>query len=139
MPSTPAGIFLDARAATAGEGGQPGDVTDPGSIGGAFNIAANSGNSQRYFHPLAPSASTLVWALARPSAIHWRNRSAVTGPYSLPSAPTTLYIMVILDALYPTLRISDGYRCVVGGLGWRSCFIHSPKSWATAASMSCAE
>jgi hypothetical protein len=44
--------------------------------------AANSGRSPIAFHSVAPSGKTLVCRLARPSVIHWRNCSGVTGPYS---------------------------------------------------------
>src|SRR5437667_921565 len=50
-----------------GGGTAPGVGAAPG--GGAMN----SGKSARVFHSVAPSARILVCALARPSAIHWRN------------------------------------------------------------------
>src|SRR5208337_2864240 len=45
------------------------------------SAAANSGSSDNDFHSVPPSGSTLVWALARLSAIHDRNWSALTCPY----------------------------------------------------------
>src|SRR6266850_1529973 len=58
---------------------------------------ANSGNSVTGFQSVAPSDKTLVWPLARPSAIHCLNCSAVMGPYSLPSAPMILYMASLSD------------------------------------------
>src|ERR1051326_3705292 len=64
-------------------------------VGGALAAAAlNSGNSDNDFHSVVPSGRILVWALARPSAIHCRNCSAEIGPYSRPSAPIILYIVI---------------------------------------------
>src|ERR1700690_4637156 len=88
IPQMPAGILLDARAATA-EGG--------GAIGGSagFNPAANSAKDPSGFHSWEPSICTRVWALTRWSAIQRRISSAFTGPYCRPSAPTILYIMCL--------------------------------------------
>jgi len=65
-----------------------------GGGGGAAtgNAAANSGSSDTLFQAAEPSIWTLVWALMRPSEIHWRNWSAVIGPYSFWSAPIILYM-----------------------------------------------
>src|ERR1051325_2833606 len=66
-----------------------GAMVGGGPLGAA---AANSGNSENSFHSVAPSGRTLVCALIRPSASHCRNCSALTGPYSFPSAPMILYM-----------------------------------------------
>src|ERR1035441_1462580 len=50
-----------------------------GGLGGA-KCPANSGSATSGFHSAAPSASVWVCALARPSASHYRNCSALPGP-----------------------------------------------------------
>src|SRR4051812_21171943 len=75
-------------------------IIGPGvAIGGAAGPEADvvkkresSGTVPAVCQLVPPSTSTLVSAFTRPSAIHWRNCSVVTGPYSLPSAPMILYM-----------------------------------------------
>src|SRR5262245_45297397 len=50
-----------------------------GSVLGA-SAPANSGNAESGFQSALPSACTSVWALARPSPIQRRRKSALTGP-----------------------------------------------------------
>ena len=60
---------------------------------GGFSMtggAKSSGNSTSGFQSGLPTGCTKVCAVARPSAIHWRNCSSVTGPYILPSVPISL-------------------------------------------------
>src|SRR2546423_1412584 len=64
----------------------------PNELGALGVGPANSGYSESGFHSVVPSSSIRVCALARPSAIHWRNCSVLIGPYSLPSAPMILYM-----------------------------------------------
>src|SRR5579862_5053533 len=66
-----------------------------GAGGTAPKAAANSGKLERDLQ--GPSSKRAwVWALARPSAIHCRSCSSVTGPYSFWSAPTILYMKASL-------------------------------------------
>ena len=65
---------------------------------GGFSMtggAKSSGNSTSGFQSGLPTGCTKVCAVARPSAIHWRNCSSVTGPYILPSVPISLYMAKI--------------------------------------------
>lgn len=64
---------------------------------------ANSGNKPIKFQSAAPSAKTGVRCSTRPSAIHCRICSAPTGPYSLPSCPMILYMVIhsLSSAEYP--------------------------------------
>src|ERR1035438_6544421 len=71
---------------------------------------ANSRYSVSGFHCAEPSACARVCAVARPSAIQLRNWSAVTGPYSRPSAPMILYISDCargrrLEPLLPAIHV----------------------------------
>jgi hypothetical protein len=51
------------------------------------NAFANSGASAKRRHSVLPSTCNLVSDSIRPSAIHWRICFALTGPYSIWSAP----------------------------------------------------
>src|SRR5262249_12157814 len=59
----------------------------------AARASANSANAPNGFHSAVPSACTRLCALSRPSAIHRRNSSTLTGPYSFLSAPMILYML----------------------------------------------
>src|SRR5438876_7718927 len=60
--------------------------------GGIPKAAANSGMAPSGFHSALPSTCVLVRVLTRPSEIHSRSCSGVTGPYSRSSPPMILYI-----------------------------------------------
>ena len=84
----PASGLLDGTA--AGEGGRGGLGAARGGVG--VRTGENSGMSRNCFQMPEPSAWILLWLLSLPSDNHWRTCSAVTGPYSTPSAPMILYI-----------------------------------------------
>ena len=89
MPNTSEAIAIPlvlVSAAATGNGG--------GAPGAAANAASNSGTEASVCQSAPPSGLTLVCAWARPSVIHWRNTSLLTGPYSLPSAPRMRYMLL---------------------------------------------
>ena len=82
IPKIPSTSEVTARALVFGS--VAGAEVGMGGGGDAelLSAAANSGISESDFHSVAPSTFTRVCAFTRLSAIHWRNCSAVTGPYS---------------------------------------------------------
>src|SRR5215469_17692324 len=86
-PATANPLFLEREVTVTGAPGTAPlwEVAPP-------NSNENSGSPPSVVQSEAPSRSTRVVAIARPSAIHCRNCSAEMGPYSLPSAPMILYI-----------------------------------------------
>src|ERR1051325_11242177 len=59
----------------------------------AANSALSSGTSAAVFHCPVAVSWIRVWAVSRPSPAHCFNWSRLTGPDSLPSTPTILYIV----------------------------------------------
>lgn len=82
IPQTPAAILLEARSDVFG-----------GGMGGDPPVGFNSGYVERNDQLPPDSSVTGVCLFTRPSVSHWRNCSALTGPYSFPSAPMILYMM----------------------------------------------
>src|SRR5580658_15514 len=82
-------IWLLARGADFNRIGSPSVGAGNGALG---KRSENSATSAIIFHSVAPAACTLVWPLTRPSVIHCRSCSALTGPYSFWSAPIILYM-----------------------------------------------
>src|SRR5260370_18695106 len=85
IPVTAIGLALGVCVTAKGPGATVGATV-------VASVAENSGNSVSSFQSVVPSSRTLVCALARPSATHWRNWSKLIGPYSRPSAPMIRYI-----------------------------------------------
>src|SRR5439155_26769161 len=71
----------------------------PGGTAGK-NEPANSPRVPSRRQSAELSSRARVCALARPSTIQRRNCSAVTGPYSRPSAPMILYMRLILLVVF---------------------------------------
>ena len=81
MPVTANAVFFEPEYAGAATG-----------AGAAAKSIENSGKVPSDFQPESPSVRAGVVEFARPSAIHWRNKSAESGPYSLPSTPMIRYM-----------------------------------------------
>src|ERR1035441_2317996 len=104
-----------AGPATSAAAAEPG-AGKLGIVGGAADEAvANSGIAPSVVHSVAPSGRTWVCGLTRPSASHWRNWSAVTGPYSFWSAPMILYIGCFFRRSLVRLIVCDDWAgCKLG-------------------------